>query len=70
MTGKYNLILCDPPWNYRDKCNSGDRGAGHKYDTMTLTDLKRLPVWDLADDNCLLAMWWVPPMPREALELL
>lgn len=67
---KYNLILADPPWNYRDKCNSGDRGAGHKYDTLTLTDLKRLPVWDLADDNCLLAMWWVPPMPVEALELM
>lgn len=67
---KYSLILADPPWNYRDKCNSGDRGAGFKYPTMTLTDLKRLPVWDLADDNCLLGMWWVPPMPVEALELM
>lgn len=67
---KYKLILADPAWTYRDKCNSGDRGAGHKYDLMSLTDLKRLPVWDLADENCLLAMWWVAPMPEQALELL
>lgn len=67
---KYNLILCDPPWNYRDQCNSGKRGASHKYPTMKLADMKRLPVWDLAADDCMLAMWWVPPMPREALELI
>ena len=45
---KYNIIYCDPPWSYRDKCNDGDRGAGHKYSTMTITDLCRLPVWELA----------------------
>ena len=41
---KYKLIYADPAWPYRDKCNSGDRGANHKYDLMSLTDLKRLPV--------------------------
>lgn len=32
---KYSLIYADPPWSYRDKCNDGERGAGHKYQTMT-----------------------------------
>lgn len=67
---KYKLIYADPAWSYRDKCNSGERGANHKYDLMSLTDLKRLPVWDLADEQCLLAMWWVPPMPVEALQVM
>ena len=67
---KYSLIYADPAWSYRDKCNSGERGANHKYDLMSLTELKRLPVWDLSDDNCLLAMWWVPPMPIEALQVM
>lgn len=67
---KYNLIYADPPWTYRDKANDGDRGAGHKYQTMTVADICRLPVWDLAAESCLLAMWWVPTQPAEALKVV
>ena len=67
---KYSLIYADPPWQYRDKASDGERGAAHKYPVMSLQDLCRLPVWDLAADSCLLAMWWVPPMPAEALKLV
>lgn len=66
---KYSLIYADPPWTYRDKANDGERGAAHKYPCMSLLDLMHLPVWDLAADNCLLAMWWVPTMPTEAIKL-
>ena len=37
---------------------------------MTLLDIRRLPVWELAAENCLLAMWWVPTMPLEALKVV
>jgi len=67
--GPFNLILADPPWKFRDKCNSGKRGASHKYPVMKLADLKALPVPTLAAENCLLAMWWVSAMPKEAIEL-
>ncbi len=68
---KYNLIYADPPWMYRDKCKSGSRGAEFKYPVMTIDDICRLPVWELADkDSCLLAMWWVPTMPSEALSVV
>ncbi|ELY6216452.1 S-adenosylmethionine-binding protein [Cronobacter sakazakii] len=68
---KYRLIYADPPWQYRDKANDGNRGAGHKYDVMNVQDICRLPVWDLADpDSCLLAMWWVPTQPVEALKVV
>jgi len=67
---KYSLIYADPAWAYRDKCNSGNRGAGHKYPVMHINDLCRLPVWDIAADDCLLAMWWVPTQPAEALKLI
>lgn len=70
MNPKYTLIYADPPWTYRDKANDGKRGAGHKYQTMTLLDICRLPVWELAAENCLLAMWWVPTMPLEALKVV
>jgi len=67
---KYTLIYADPPWTYRDKANDGERGAGHKYQTMTIPDICRLPIWDLAAENCLLAMWWVPTQPMEALKVM
>lgn len=67
---KYNVILADPGWNYRDKGNAGKRGASHKYDCMTLADICSLPVRALAAEDCLLALWWVPPMPFEALRVV
>ncbi|RYM60008.1 Transcriptional activator, adenine-specific DNA methyltransferase [Serratia quinivorans] len=67
---KYPLIYADPAWTYSDKCKDGNRGAGFKYPTMTVADICRLPVWDLAADSCLLAMWWVPTMPTEALKVI
>lgn len=66
----FQLIYADPPWQYRDRCNAGKRGACHKYDVMDLGAIKALPVADIAADDCLLALWWVPPMPVEALEVV
>lgn len=44
----FNLIYADPPWEYRDKCKDGKRGAGFKYPAMKAADIARLPVWQLA----------------------
>ena len=66
-TEKYSLIYADPSWSYDNK---GSRAkAENHYPTMTMAELKRLPVWDLAADDAVLAMWWVPPMPLEAIQL-
>lgn len=68
---KYNVLYVDPPWAHRDKANAGKRGAKHKYKVMTLTQLAAMrPYIDsIAAKDCLLAMWWVGPMPDEALWL-
>lgn len=70
MTKKYTLIYADPPWVYRDKAADGNRGAGFKYPVMSVLDICRLPVWDFTAENCLLAMWWVPTQPLEALKVV
>lgn len=63
----YQLIYADPAWSYDNK---GTRGkADNHYPTMTLEQMKRLPVWDLAADDSVLAMWWVGPMEQEARQL-
>lgn len=64
----YNIIYADPPWMYTDKI--AKRGAEANYLCMTMDELKALPVYDIAADDCLLAMWWTGPMAREAIELV
>lgn len=62
--GLFGAILCDPPFAYRDKCNAGERGACHKYPTMSVEEIKSLrPVIDdLAAPNCALFLWVPPPL--------
>lgn len=76
-TGPYELIYADPPWRYQNyaysKTKTGGRakrGVEKEYPTMSLAEICALPVQDLAAKDCLLAMWWVPPMPQEALDVV
>ncbi|SLK19937.1 MT-A70 [Enterobacter sp. NFR05] len=63
----YSLIYADPPWQYGNNASNG--AAKDHYDTMSMADLKRLPVWALAEENAVLAMWYTGTHNREAIEL-
>ena len=52
--GKYKVVLCDPPWQYNNTISNG--AAENHYLTMKLEDMKRLPIWTLADDDAVLVM--------------
>lgn len=65
-SGRFRLVLADPPWQFRDRANAGKRGAEHKYPCMDWREIARLPVPDICHPNCLLAMWWVGAMSVEA----
>jgi len=67
---KYKIIYCDAPWEYDDKALAGDRGAGFKYDLMSDEELAKLPVQDIADDDCVLFMWATFPKIQSALDLI
>ena len=65
---KYSVIYADPPWRYE---RSKVQGAAEKhYSTMSLEELKQLPVSDLAAKDCVLFLWATFPQLREALELI
>ena len=68
--GPYAIIYADPPWTYEDKASAGKRGACHKYNTLTVEEICGLGVGEIAAPNCLLALWWVSPMPAEALRVV
>ncbi len=63
----YDLIYADPPWQYGNTVSNG--AANNHYSTMSMADLKRLPVWQLAAENSVLAMWYTGTHNREAVEL-
>ncbi|MCI1676594.1 MAG: MT-A70 family methyltransferase [Ewingella americana] len=63
----YQLIYADPPWRYDNVISNG--AAGNHYSTMTLNDLMRLPVWSIAAENSVLAMWYTGTHNAEAVKL-
>lgn len=65
---KYQIILCDVPWSYRDQGCQGTM-ANH-YKGMKLEDICKLPVKEIADKNCVLFFWATYPMLKEALQVI
>ena len=56
---KYNTIYADPPWQFQNR--TGKVAPEHKrltrYETMSLQDIKSLPVAAIADDKAHLYLW-------------
>jgi N6-adenosine-specific RNA methylase IME4 len=71
-TGKYSVILADPPWDFRAWSKKGEgRSAVQHYPIMTMEALKALPVGEMVADNAALFLWttW-PTIFRDVPELL
>jgi len=66
---KYSIIYADPAWSYDDKSlNKG--GALRHYNTMSIEEIKELPVSDIASKDCALFMWATFPKLQEALDVI
>lgn len=67
----YGAILADPPWCFHAWSNKGEgRSASRHYKTMSLDDIKGLPVGDLAGPDCALFMWVIDPILPHAFDVL
>jgi len=71
--GPFGLIYADPPWRVETYSEKGrnrlpDGDVGH-YQTMTLDDMKSMPVADVAAKDCMLVMWVIDTHIPQALEL-
>lgn len=69
---KFKIIYVDPPWSFNNKNTGGNMlsGADAHYSTMNHKDICNLPINELADENCVLFMWWVASQPLEALKVV
>jgi site-specific DNA-methyltransferase (adenine-specific) len=64
--GKYGVILADPPWAYHNWSERKQGAAAAEYPTMSVAQLKALPVESLAADNSVLLLWGTWPKLAEA----
>jgi len=82
---KYDIIYCDPPWDYGGKMQFDKSGkkelnsnweknifisaANFKYPTVKTKNLKKIPIKEIASDDCLLFMWVTSPHLEQGIEL-
>ena len=68
----YKTILADPPWRFTNR--TGKVAPEHKrlsrYDTLSLADIKEIPVSVVADENSHLYLWVPNALLPEGLEVL
>ena len=70
---KYKIIYADPAWEYTSDPNSirGSWGlAHHHYNTMSIEEIKNLPIDQIADENCMLFLWVTFPNLQNGLDVI
>lgn len=66
--GGYAAVYADPPWQYDDQnCNGA---AEQQYSSLSLEQLKMLPVSHIAAVDAALFMWATYPKIQDALDLI
>lgn len=84
-TKKYDIIYADPPWDYGGKMQFDKSGkkeeninwernifisaANFQYPTLKTTDMMKIPIQEIAKDDCLLFMWVTNPHLEQGLAL-
>lgn len=75
MNKKYNIIYADPPWQFGSKAyqdNSRTMLSLDKtqYPTMTIDEIKNLPIKNIIADNAACFLWVTDSHLKEGLEVL
>jgi len=69
---KYQILYLDPPWQYNSRANYKTRfggGVGRHYSSMTMEEIKKLPIDALAADDCALFLWCTFPYLDKQIKL-
>ncbi|WHN65667.1 MT-A70 family methyltransferase [Cysteiniphilum sp. QT6929] len=69
---KFKTILADPPWQFQNR--TGKVAPEHKrlnrYPTLTLDEIKQLPIADVSDDASHLYLWVPNALLAEGLDVM
>jgi len=68
---RYPVIYADPPWRYENPpMGATNRSIENHYPTMTLEEIRALPVSELATDAAVLYLWATAPKLAECLSVM
>jgi len=68
---KYHVIYADPPWPISEtQWDKWESRITDKYPTMTMDEIKGLPVKMIAAENCALLMWTTNTFLHDAFHVL
>ena len=71
---KYNVIYADPPWEFKTYSKKGQNTATGSvlahYNTMSIEELKRLPIQNICNESCILFLWVTFPTMEKAFEVI
>ena len=70
---KYGIIYADPPWSYQNAPIESTKFRGcaiQHYQTMSIAEIKALPIEQLAAEDCVLFLWATFPLLNEAMEVI
>lgn len=65
---RYGLIYADPPWPMPSGVE--DRSLERHYPTMTIADIKAMPVGDICQDNAVLYLWAISTHLHDAFHVI
>ncbi len=68
--GGFNVITADPAWNHKTWSKAGKKGRPQHYKRMTLSEIKAMPVSDVAAKDCFLFLWTTWQHLEKALEVM
>ncbi|MGH9876003.1 MAG: MT-A70 family methyltransferase [Nitrososphaerales archaeon] len=69
LRGEFDVIYADPPWQY-DYPISDSRRIENQYPTMSLEDIKAMPIPAVTAGSCVLFLWSPPPLLPAALAVI
>ena len=68
-TGPFRVLVVDPPWKYDARAEDDSHRARNPYPDMTIDEIKRLPVANLAHDDSVLWLWTTNAFMRDAFDI-
>lgn len=69
---KYKTIYADPPWQFQNRTGkvAPENKRLNRYPTMTLNDIKSLPISEVTDEKCHLYLWVPNALLPDGLEVM
>lgn len=67
---KYKIILADCPWDYFNPKSYRPSMGGVPYPTLSINELKAIPVQEIAEKDCALFFWATFPKLPEVFEII